>query len=56
MQKARRPALLAGRVEVVGYENPLYDFFREILLRQGGFEPTACFGWRSTRWPPPKVA
>jgi hypothetical protein len=45
-KKACRLTLLAGRVVVVGYENSL-----RVLLREGGVEPTASFGWRSTREP-----
>ena len=36
IQKARRPTLLAGRVEVVGYENPLYIFCFGNFTSPGG--------------------
>ena len=37
-QKARRPALLAGRVEVIGYENSFY-FFKEFYFAGGESNP-----------------
>ncbi len=41
---ADQPYKRAGHVEVIGYENLL-----KIFLLEGGVEPAASFGWRSTR-------
>ncbi len=50
MQKARQLILLAGRVEVVGYENPI--ILEEFLLHEEKPNHLLPEESRPSRWPP----